>query len=108
MVYYCPVTHLQERFIANLRYYRTHRSLSQAAFSKKVGISPNYLNAVENGKNFPSPEVLQKMADELDVMPYELFLESTDKADSDTKLEQVLSALKDRMCSLFDNAVTVK
>jgi transcriptional regulator with XRE-family HTH domain len=40
-----------------------------------VNISPNYLNAVENGKNFPSPEVIQYISDILELMPYQLFLE---------------------------------
>jgi transcriptional regulator with XRE-family HTH domain len=41
-----------------------------------VNISPNYLNAVENGKNFPSPEVIQHISDILELMPYQLFLEN--------------------------------
>jgi transcriptional regulator with XRE-family HTH domain len=40
-----------------------------------LNISPNYLNAVENGKNFPSPDVIQHISDILEVMPYQLFLE---------------------------------
>ena len=40
-----------------------------------VNISPNYLNAVENGKNFPSPEVIQHICNNLEIMPYQLFLE---------------------------------
>jgi transcriptional regulator with XRE-family HTH domain len=40
-----------------------------------INISPNYLNAVENGKNFPSPEVIQQIIDTLGVLPYQLFLE---------------------------------
>ena len=40
-----------------------------------VNISPNYLNAVENGKNFPSPEIIQQISHSLEVLPYQLFLE---------------------------------
>jgi len=70
------MTHLQQLFIQNLRIYRTKAGFSQLEFSEKIGISPNYLNAVENGKNFPSPEVLQKMIDSLNILPYQLFLNS--------------------------------
>lgn len=49
--------------------------ISQLGFSEKVGISPNYLNAVENGKNFPSPDVIQTILDTLDIQAYQLFLE---------------------------------
>jgi transcriptional regulator with XRE-family HTH domain len=42
-----------------------------------IEVSPNYLNAVENGKNFPSPEVIQRISDILEISPYQLFLEHT-------------------------------
>jgi transcriptional regulator with XRE-family HTH domain len=69
------MTHIQDIFIKNLRFFRTKKGFSQLKFSELVNISPNYLNAVENGKNFPSVEVLQKMADKLEILPYQLFLE---------------------------------
>jgi len=43
--------------------------------SELANITPNYLNAVENGKNFPSPDVLQRIIEVLDILPYQLFLE---------------------------------
>ena len=69
------MTHVQELFIKNLRFLRKKRGLSQLKFSEMINISPNYLNAVENGKNFPSPEVIQHISDALEVLPYQLFLE---------------------------------
>jgi transcriptional regulator with XRE-family HTH domain len=69
------MTHFQELFIENLRFLRKKRGISQLKFSEMINISPNYLNAVENGKNFPSLEVLQQIADTLEVLPYQLFLE---------------------------------
>ena len=41
-----------------------------------VSISPNYLNAVENGKNFLSPEIIQHICDALDIFPYQLFMDT--------------------------------
>jgi len=69
------MTHFQELFIENLRFIRKKKGISQLKFSEMINISPNYLNAVENGKNFPSPEVIQQIADTLEVLPYQLFLE---------------------------------
>ena len=63
------------KFIENLRFWRKKRGLSQQKLSELVNVSPNYLNAVENGKNFPSPEVIQQVSDVLELMPYQLFLE---------------------------------
>jgi len=69
------MTHFQRLFIKNLRFWRKKRGISQLKLSEMVNITPNYLNAVENGKNFPSPEVIQSISDNLKVMPYQLFLE---------------------------------
>ena len=63
------MTHFQEIFIKNLRFFRNKLGFSQLEFSEKIGLSPNYLNAVENGKNFPSVEVIQKIIDDLGIMP---------------------------------------
>ena len=69
------MTHIQKLFIQNLRFFRSERKISQIQLSELVNITPNYLNAVENGKNFPSAEVLQKMIDILEILPHQLFLE---------------------------------
>lgn len=99
------MTHLQENFISNLRFYRASKGFSQVEFSEKIGISPNYLNAVENGKNFPSVEVLQKIADVLKILPYQLFLEVPLENSENIKSKQVLMELKQKICSIIDSAV---
>ncbi|MDR2020093.1 MAG: helix-turn-helix domain-containing protein [Treponema sp.] len=69
------MTRFQQLFVRNLRFFRKERGISQLKFSELINISPNYLNAVENGKNFPSPEVIQRIIDILNILPYQLFLE---------------------------------
>jgi len=69
------MTRFQELFVRNLRFFRKKRGISQLKFSEIINVSPNYLNAVENGKNFPSPDVVQQIIDTLGVLPYQLFLE---------------------------------
>ncbi len=97
------MTHLQENFISNLRFYRASKGFSQVEFSEKIGISPNYLNAVENGKNFPSVEVLQKITEVLNILPYQLFLELP--TENNEKSKQIIMELKQRICSIFDDAI---
>ncbi len=99
------MTHLQENFISNLRFYRASKGFSQVEFSEKIGISPNYLNAVENGKNFPSVEVLQKITDVLNILPYQLFLELPTENNENEKSKQIIMELKQRICSIFDDAI---
>jgi len=104
------MTNIQRLFIQNLRFFRSEKKISQIQLSELVNITPNYLNAVENGKNFPSPEVLQRMIDVLEILPYQLFLEYPDKlkmADQDEKniLFQELNYLKQKFNLEFEKVV---
>jgi transcriptional regulator with XRE-family HTH domain len=105
------MTHIQEVFIANLRFFRKKKGLSQLQFSELLNISPNYLNAVENGKNFPSPEVLQRILDTLKILPYQLFLEhpggknKTAKTPDDTILVQELIFVKQKLITQMDEII---
>ena len=104
------MTNFQRIFILNLRYLRTQKKLSQVKFSELIEVSPNYLNAIENGKNFPSPEVLQRIIDVLDILPYQLFLEypgrlKIEKQDGKGVLIQELTYLKQQFINEFDKTI---
>jgi transcriptional regulator with XRE-family HTH domain len=93
------MTHFQEAFIKNLRFFRKKKGFSQLKFSEIINISPNYLNAVENGRNFPSPEVIQTIADTLGIFPYQLFLEYP---------EDIPPTLKDGKINVIQELTLVK
>ena len=104
------MTHFQKLFIQNLRFFRNERNISQIELSELVNITPNYLNAVENGKNFPSPQVLQKIIDVLDILPYQLFLEHPDTLkiaihDEKNILFQEITYLKQKFNEEFEKAI---
>jgi len=104
------MTHLQRVFIQNLRFFRNVKKLSQMKLAELIDVTPNYLNAVENGKNFPSPEVLQRIVNALELLPYQLFLEHPGelrilKHDNKTILLQELSYIKQQFCREFDKAI---
>lgn len=98
------MTHIQNLFIKNLRFHRSRRGFSQIAFALEINVSPNYLNAIENGKNFPSLDVLQKIVDVLGIFPYELFLENPETANnaSDTETIRLVTSLKQQTIQVFD------
>ena len=77
--------------------------------SELVNITPNYLNAVENGKNFPSPDVLQRIIDVLEILPYQLFLEYPGdlkvKHDEKNVLFQELTYLKQHFSQEIDKTI---
>ena len=97
------MTHLQQLFINNIRYYRTKANFTQIDFAAEIDVTPNYLNAVENGKYFPSPDVLQKMCDALHLSPYQLFLEQPEIAhiQNKTEYQQALLTFKQKINALM-------
>ena len=100
------MTHFQKVFIENLRFWRKKRGISQLKLSELVNISPNYLNAVENGKNFPSPDVIQQISDVLDLMPYQLFLEHPlEEAASNSTVISDLTVIKQRLFREIDELI---
>ena len=104
------MTHIQELFIQNLRFFRSKKGISQFQLSEMVNISPNYLNAVENGKNFPSLEVLQRIVEVLEILPYQLFLENPNMQNKTglyerSILSQELNYLKQKFNQEFEEVI---
>jgi len=104
------MTYIQKLFIQNLRFFRSKQKISQIQLAEKLNISPNYLNAVENGKNFPSLDVLQKIIDILGILPYQLFLEYPDMLnmtnhDEKSIFFQELNYLKQRFNKEFEKII---
>ena len=104
------MTDFQRVFIQNLRFLRSNKEISQMKLSELINVTPNYLNAIENGKNFPSPEVLQRIIDALGILPYQLFLEypgtplSKELGDKNILLQE-LTHLKQQFIQEFDKAI---
>lgn len=64
---------LRQIFINNLKYYRKERNIRQLDLALEIGKSSNYINSIENGKYFPSPETIEQIADFLNIEPFQLF-----------------------------------
>jgi transcriptional regulator with XRE-family HTH domain len=64
---------LRRDFGNRLKAIRRDRQLTQEQFAELVGISVDFLSLIERGINAPSFEVLERMADRLDLQVRELF-----------------------------------
>jgi transcriptional regulator with XRE-family HTH domain len=58
----------------NIKKYRNKRGWNQLLLAEKIGISANYLSAVETGKGWVSPLTLVKLAKALEIEVFELFM----------------------------------
>ena len=70
------MTTLRETFINNLKYYRKQKGLSQEKLSYAINMSMAYINQIENKASFPQPEIIEKIANVLEIRPVQLFDES--------------------------------
>lgn len=64
---------LRNTFIRNLKFYRKQKGFRQLDLALELGRNPNYINSIENGKYFPSPETIEEIAHFLEIEPIRLF-----------------------------------
>ena len=88
---------LRQTFIQNLKRYRKEKGFRQLDLALAIGKSSNYINSVENGKYFPSPETIEQIADILGLEPILLFETGAEQTDSirpeelEKKIQKVVS-----------------
>ena len=64
---------LQEIFLNNLKFYRKNAGLSQEALSEKLNKGVNYINRIESRASFPTIQVIEEIADILEIKASQLF-----------------------------------
>lgn len=71
---------------------RMNKGVSARDMSLSIGQSPNYINGIEGGKNYPSMETFFYICDYFEVTPKEFFdLQSTNPAKVSELMEIVKS-----------------
>lgn len=99
---------LRETFIRNLKHYRKLSGLRQLDLALEIDKSSNYINSIENGKYFPSPETIEKIADVLKIDPMELFnkndVDKTEKDLSKSSIKIIETQLKEKLLKEVSNS----
>ena len=67
------MANLRDILAGNLKENRRKGGFSQAKLAEKAGISTQYIAMIELSRQFPTPEVLERIAAALDIEAYELF-----------------------------------
>ena len=73
---------LRQIFIQNLKYYRKKLGVRQLDLALEIGKSSNYINSIENGKYFPSPETIEQISQVLKIDPMQLFDKNNPETDT--------------------------
>lgn len=67
------MTRVQECLARNIKVFRKARKITQEKLAEKVGTSTNYIGTIETGKKFPSPAMIERIAESLGVDSLRLF-----------------------------------
>lgn len=69
---------LKHIFGKNIKRYRYNQKLTQAELAEKVNISVKYLSRLERGLHSADFDLIDNLANVLEIKPFELFLEPKD------------------------------
>lgn len=78
---------LEQVFCQNMKNFRKNAKLSQEKLSFLLDKNINYINMIESGKSLPPIPMIEKIAEVLNIQPYQLFM--TDDATDATVLDKV-------------------
>jgi transcriptional regulator with XRE-family HTH domain len=89
---------MMEIFVFNLKKFRKKRNLSQMKLDDKLNTSTSYIGEIEINRKIPSMEMVEKIANALDVEPFRLFIDDESRkgktAASNTDYLENLSAIE--------------
>lgn len=86
---------IKNLFGLKIKEYRKKKNLTQAQLAELVNVDDKHISCIESGKNFPSADLIERLATSLGVEPKDLFefyyLQDTEdlKADIDNMLEKL-------------------
>lgn len=96
------MSNIQSCLSRNMKMHRKRNGLSQAALAERAGTAPNYIALIEVGKNFPSLQMLEKIAGALGIDALDLFdKDSMRIIDSERMQETLIAALSDTVRRSF-------
>jgi len=64
---------IREILARNLKENRRKLGITQPMLAERAGLSTHYLGMIEIGRNFPTSDVLERLAEALSINPNELF-----------------------------------
>ena len=64
---------IKNLFGRKIKEYRKKKNLTQAQLAELVNVDDKHISCIESGKNFPSADLIERLATSLEVEPKDLF-----------------------------------
>ncbi len=90
-----------------IREIRKLKKLTQEQLAEKIGIEIPSLSNIENGKNYPNSETIEKIAKGLDVEIFELFIFEHLKEPDYKKMLNELTSILEKDTKLLKTIYTI-
>ena len=90
---------LQGIFVQNLKKYRKKCGFTQAQLAEKVNVSTHHIGMIELSRNYPTLELVERIANALNIKTHELFI---DPLAPNEELEQLRQEIRDDLRQLLD------
>jgi transcriptional regulator with XRE-family HTH domain len=82
---------LREIFAYNLKKKRQNCGLSQAKLAEMVNVSTHHIATIETTRNYPTLDLVERMAHALDIEIYELFIDPLSPHEEMERLYQTVA-----------------
>jgi transcriptional regulator with XRE-family HTH domain len=103
------MTNLRDILAGNLKENRRKCGLSQAKLAEKAGISTQYIAMIELSRQFPTPEVLERIAAALGIEAYELFVVPPSPENSMERLHKdIIREIREVIVEVLEEALSGK
>ena len=83
---------IRDVLAANLKEFRRKKGMTQEELAEKANVSTHYIAMIETRKKYPKPEMLENIAQTLEIEPYKLFSVASDPNEPFVRLHQAIIA----------------
>ena len=98
---------LREIFAHNLRKYRKNSGLSQEKLAERVNVSTHHIAMMEIGRNYPAMELVERIANALEVEIHELFINPLAlPREMDRLYQAVAKNIEQVVCEAIEKAIS--
>ena len=97
---------VREIFGKNLKRIRHECGFTQEKLAEKAGVSIHYISMIEISRNFPKSEIIERLANALNIEVYELFLTSRSHIDEMERQQQlIITAIKQTISESIETSL---
>jgi len=85
------MTNLREIFAHNLKKKRRNCGFSQAKLAEMINVSTHHIATIETARNYPTLDLVERMANALNIEIYELFINPLSPPEEMERLYQTVA-----------------